>query len=149
MGYLAAVEEGRLRAAEAAMTAHVKGPNSNPKIGMSPERMRRLSLFRVRPFFQKIDDAKKELEWWCMAEITSPRTSKPSFEDPLSPLDSNWPFTAPLSVGDEVEADLGGAFFSAKVSRIVSGNSYDVTFFDGDSANGLTRDQVKLLKLPS
>merc|ERR1711971_101126 len=65
-----------------------------------------------------------------------------------SQLDPNWQFTAPLKNGDEVEADLGGAFFAAKISQVV-GNTYNVVFFDGDRIDGLERDQIKLLKPPS
>lgn len=148
--YLAAVEEGRLRKAELAMTAHVKEPSSSNKVMMTPERMQRLSLFRVRPFFEKIDEVKKELEQWClsgsvMSESSSPDSSRKSPESQLGP---NWQFTAPLKNGDEVEADLGGAFFAAKISQVV-GNTYNVVFFDGDRIDGLERDQIKLLTPPS
>jgi len=136
--YLAAIEEGRLRKAEAAMTAHLK-PDAS--VVMTPERMQRLSLFRVRPFFEQIDTSKKDLERWCLSGATTPplssTTSSPSSNN--SQLDPNWHFTSPLKVGDEVEADLGGAFFEAKVSQIV-GNTYNVVFFDGDRADGLKRD---------
>lgn len=140
--YLAAIEEGRTREAEAAMTAHM---GSSSKKAMTPERMQRLSLFRVRPFFEQIDAAKKELEQWC-ASGSAP--SNAGGAGTTTQLDANWQFTAPLKVGDEVEADLGGAFFPAKVSR-AAGGAYDVVFFDGDRANGLGRDQIKLLNPPS
>ena len=148
--YLAAVEEGRLRQAEAAMTAHIKDSSSSSKILMTPERMQRLSLFRVRPFFEKIDAAKKELEQWCISGNSSGSTSSADISDkaPTSQLDPNWQFTAPLKVNDEVEADLGGAFFAGKIAQVV-GNTYNVVFFDGDSENGLKRDQIKLLNPPA
>ena len=138
--YLAAIEEGRLRTSEAAMTAHV---SSGKKTLITPERMQRLSLFRVRPFFEKLDAAKKELAAWsleggALIDDSSSNGAK---------LDPNWQFTAQLKVGDEVEADLGGAFFEAKVSR-VAGSFFDVIFFDGDRADGLERSQIKLLKPP-
>jgi len=60
-----------------------------------------------------------------------------------SGLDPNWQFTAPLKVGDELEVDLGGAFFQGKAQ--VVGSTYKVVFFDGDRENGLERDQIKLL----
>ncbi|KAL7471818.1 hypothetical protein ACHAXS_012127 [Conticribra weissflogii] len=144
--YLAAIEEGRLRKAEAAITAHLKADAS---FAMTPERMQRLSLFRVRPFFEQIDSAKKDLEGWCLSGAVIPSsdatTSSPSSNN--SQLDPNWQYTSPLKVGDEVEADLGGAFFEAKVSQVF-GNKYNVVFFDGDRADGLQRDQIKLLKPP-
>jgi len=148
--YLAAVEEGRLRKAEAAMTAHVK----NDKVAMTPERMQRLSLFRVRTFFEQIEEVKKELEQWCVSGTALSPSSSASSSDgaaataSTSQLDPNWQFTAPLNVGDEVEADLGGAFFAAKISQVV-GNTYNVVFFDGDRANGLDRSEIKLLTPPS
>lgn len=143
--YVAAVEEGRLRKAEAAMTAHM--PGTTTKVKMSPERVQRLSLFRVRPFFEKINEAKKELEHWCVSG-GAPASSTLGSSDELPPLDSNWQYTAPLALGDECEADLGGAFFAAKISQII-GNKYNVVFFDGDRADGLERSQIKLSKLPT
>jgi len=142
--YLAAVEVGRLRSREAAMTAHIKDSSSSAKVKMTPEQMQRLSLFRVRPFFEQIDAAKKELEQWCV----SGNMAASSSSGPSGQLDANWQFTAPLKNGDEVEADLGGAFFPAKVSQVV-GNTYNVVFFDGDRSDGLERDQIKLLNPPS
>jgi hypothetical protein len=145
--YLAAVEEGRLRKAEAAMTSHIKDSSSSTSARLTPEQIQRLSLFRVRPFFQKIDAVKKELDHWCLSGGTSASSiSDPYGED--SSLDPNWQFSAPLQVGDECEAELGGAFFPAKVSQVV-GDKYGVHFFDGDRADGLERDQIKLLKPPS
>jgi hypothetical protein len=47
-----------------------------------------------------------------------------------------------------VEADLGGAFFPATVTR-VAGNSYDVKFFDDDQESGLERSMLKLMRPPS
>ncbi|KAL7552609.1 hypothetical protein ACHAWF_015849 [Thalassiosira exigua] len=146
--YLAAVEEGRLRKAEAAMTAHIKDSTSASKAAMTPERMQRLSLFRVRPFFEQIDAAKKEFEQGCVSGSESAPTPIDSSGKYTQSLDPNWPLTAPLKVGDEVEADLGGAFFAAKVSQVV-GNRYNVVFFDGDRADGLERNQIKLLNPPS
>ncbi|KAL9185437.1 hypothetical protein ACHAXT_003214 [Thalassiosira profunda] len=145
--YLAAVEEGRLRVQEAAMTAHIKDSGSSSQVTMSPERIQRLSLFRVRPYFEKIDAANKELEAWCLSGSASAASSSGA-SGPSSQLDPNWQFTAPLKVGDEVEADLGGAFFEAKISQVV-GNTYNVVFFDGDRADGLARDEIKLLKPPA
>ena len=139
--YLAAVEEGRLRKAEAAMTAHLKSKDDG-EVTMSPERIQRLSLFRVRPFFEQIDALKKDLANWCVSgeSISSQGSSS-------AQLDPNWQFTAPLKVGDEVEADLGGAFFAGKIAQ-VTGSTYNVVFFDGDRENGLQRDQIKLLTPP-
>lgn len=138
--YLAAIEEGRLRTSEAAMTAHV---SSGKKTLITPERMQRLSLFRVRPFFEQLDAAKKELAAWSLEGGALVDDSSSSG----AKLDPNWQFTAQLKVGDEVEADLGGAFFEAKVSK-VAGSFFDVIFFDGDRADGLERSQIKLLKPP-
>jgi hypothetical protein len=54
-----------------------------------------------------------------------------------------------VKVGDAVEADLGGAFFPATVTKILPGNKFDVQFFDGDQENGLDRSMIKLLKPPN
>jgi len=144
--YLAAVEEGRLRKAEAAMTAHMK--DSSKKVTMTPEKMQRLSLFRVRPFFEHIDTKKKELEQWCLSgSVAVDSSSTTGASGKAQTLDVDWQFTAPLKVGDQVEADLGGAFFEAKIAQIV-GDSYNVVFFDGDK-DTLDRSQIKLLTPPS
>lgn len=145
--YLAAIEEGRLRKAEAAMTAHIKDSSPSKKVMMTPEKMQRLSLFRVRPFFEQIDAAKKELEQWCLSGGNIVSVSSSTGTD-TPQLDPNWQFTAPLNVGDQVEADLGGAWFEARVSQVV-GNTYNVVFFDGDRGDGLERDQIKLINPPS
>lgn len=146
--YLAAVEEGRLRKTEAAMTAHTKGSTSS-RTAMTPERMQRLSLFRVKPFFEQIDAKKTELAQWCLSSSSARASSAdPAARAPAAAqLDPNWQFTTPLKNGDAVEADLGGAFFAGKIAQVV-GNTYNVVFFDGDRENGLERDQIKLLQPP-
>ena len=130
------------------MTAHMKD-SSSKKVTMTPEKMQRLSLFRVRPFFEQIDAKKKELEQWCLSgSVTADSSSTAGISGQAqTQLDSNWQFTVPLKVGDEVEADLGGAFFAAKIAQIV-GDSYNVVFFDGDK-DTLARSQIKLLTPPS
>ena len=144
--YLAAVEEGRTREVEAAMTAHIKD-SSSKKVKMSQERIQRLSLFRVRPFFKKIGEVKKELEQWCLSGSASVSNNVSGDNASASGLDPNWQYTTPLKVGDECEADLGGAFFAAKIAK-VSGSTYEVAFFDGDR-EWLERDQIKLLNPPA
>lgn len=62
-------------------------------------------------------------------------------------LPEDWAFSLSLKVGDQVEADLGGAFFPATVTRVAN-DSYDVQFFDGDIENGLERSSLKLLTPP-
>jgi hypothetical protein len=54
-----------------------------------------------------------------------------------------------VKVGDEVEADLGGAFFPARVKKVLPGNKFDVQFFDGDQESGLDRSRIKLMKPPN
>lgn len=73
---------------------------------------------------------------------------KPSSETSTGGLPENWAFTMPIKVGDQVEADLGGAFFPATVTK-VAGNAYDVNFFDGDQESGLDRSMLKLLAPPN
>ena len=145
--YLAAAEEGRLRKAEAAMTAHINDSCSSISAKMTPERIQRLSLFRVKQFFQQIDSVKKELDLWCTSGSTSV-SSTSYLTGTESALDPNWQFSTPLRVGDVCEAELGGAYFAAKVTQIV-GNKYNVEFFDGDRADGLERHQIKLYQPPS
>lgn len=135
--YIEAIEEGRAREAEDAMTAHL---DTNKK-AMSPERMQRLSLFRVQRHYEKINKSKADLVEWSY-------DGKPSDESKSSTaLPENWAFTMPVKIGDQVEADLGGAFFPATVTR-VAGNSYEVQYFDGDKESGLDRSMLKLLTPP-
>jgi hypothetical protein len=135
--YLAALEEGRTREAEDAMTAHLG------RRVMTPERMQRLSLFRVKRFFDLIDLSQKSLNEWSHASTTSSAGEGASSTE----LAANWAFVMPVKVGDEVEADLGGAFFPATVTRAADG-AFDVQFFDGDQETGLDRSQIKLLSPP-
>jgi len=135
--YLEAIEEGRTREIEAKMTAHLEGQRKT----LTPEQMKRLSIFRVKRHFDKIDEVSKAVQRWSFS-------GKPSSSDSPAALPENWQFTLPVSVGDEVEADLGGAFFPAKVTK-AAGNSYDVQFFDGDMETGLDRSMLKLLKPPA
>jgi hypothetical protein len=146
--YHAAVDEGRLRKAEAAMTAHIiNDRSSSSSAKMTPERIQRLSLFRVKQYFQQIDMVKKELDLWCTSGSTSTsNTSDLSGRE--SALDPNWQICTPLEVGDVCEAELGGAYFAAKVTKIV-GDKYNVEFFDGDRFDGLERHQIKLYQPPS
>ena len=137
--YLAALEEGRTRKAEDAMTAHL----GNKKRVMTPERMQRLSLFRVQKFYEKINAVKAALlQWSYEGKSTSSGSSAPALPD-------NWAFVMPIKVGDQVEADLGGAFFPATVTKVLpGGNGYDVQFFDGDQESGMDRSMLKLMTPP-
>lgn len=140
--YLAAMEEGRERAAESAMTAHLTGDALVRARAMTPERIQRLSIFRVPKYFEKINEAMDTLKKWAREGSSNTDNSSGNA------LPKDWEFTLPLKVGDQVEADLGGAFFPASVTK-VSGGRYDVKFFDGDVMNGLDRSQIKLLAPPA
>jgi len=139
--YLAAITEGRAREAEDAMTAHLDDP---VKKIMSPERMQRLSLFRVKEYYDQMAASIKSLGEWSYSG--KPQASNAG-SSAKTTLPENWAFTLPVKVGDEVEADLGGAFFDATVAR-VAGNKYDVRFFDGDMETGLDRSMLKLKTPP-
>lgn len=138
--YLAAVDEGRERKKEDAITEHLTGDALESARAMTPEKMQRLSLFRVKTYFEQITEVKISLLEWAREGSNSPGGNEA--------LPENWAFTLPVVVGDQVEADLGGAFFPASITKAMSG-SYDVKFFDGDVMNGLSRDQVKLLTPPA
>ena len=140
--YLAAIEEGRERKNEAAMTAHLSGDALTRATAMTQEKMQRLSLFRVQKYFEKITEAKQTLIDWSLEG----KSSAAGESDPNA-LPDDWAFSLPVNVGDQVEADLGGAFFPATVTK--AGGSYDVKFFDGDVMDGLARDQIKLLTPPA
>jgi len=138
--YLAAMEEGRTREAEGAMTAHLP---KQQRQTMSPERIQRLSLFRVKRYYDQINDSKQKLKEWSYGG----QAAIASTDDAAPVLAANWAFTLPIKVGDQVEADLGGAFFPATVTRASSG-TYDVAFFDGDRETDLERGMIKLLSPP-
>lgn len=139
--YLAAVDEGRVRKIEDATTEHLTGDALVSARAMTPEKMQRLSLFRVKKYFEQISEVKIALLEWAREGSNS------SGGNDSNSLPENWAFTLPVKVGDQVEADLGGAFFPASVAK-VTGGLYDVKFFDGDAMDGLSRDQVKLLTPP-
>lgn len=172
--YLAALEEGRQRQAEDAMTAHLRvagqqggsAPSSSVSASallLSPERVQRLSLFRVKRYYDRINESKESLRRWSLermpveasssaaanteAAAPSVASEAPSSEGALTP---DWAFVLPLKVGDDVEADLGGgAFFAAKVTRVSSDPlRFDVRFFDGDSESDLPRSRIRLLQPP-
>ncbi len=141
--YLAAIDEGRERKAEEAMTAHLTGDALARSRALTPEKIQRLSLFRVQKYFEQINEAKKLLTDWSFAGVNNTEDNG----DGESSLPENWEYTLPLKVGDQVEADLGGALFPATVTK--AGNLYDVKFFDGDVINGISRDMIKLLTPPA
>jgi hypothetical protein len=141
--YLAALQEGKTREAEDAMTAHL---TDSSKRVMTAERMQRLSLFRVKKFYEKIDSSKRSLRDWSYS-AKSTAEQQGTVPSGASALPADWAFTLPVKVGDQVEADLGGAFFDATVKR-VAGDKYDVLFFDGDR-DTLTRSMIKLKTPPS
>ena len=146
--YLAAIREGRTRESEEAMTAHLDQGKNSRKV-MSPERMQRLSLFRVKEYYDKIGATLDALREWSLTGISSDESASGVASSVSSaPLPEDWAFTLPLSIGDQVEADLGGAFFDATVTR-VAGNKFDVQFFDGDVETGLDRTMLKLKTPPA
>jgi hypothetical protein len=162
--YLAALDEGRARKAEEAMTAHLDVDDSadddtagskrkRRRKAMTPERMQRLSLFRVKRYFEEVDRVKNELIAWSYEGMQSSTagvgaTSASGDGTSSQALPANWAFTMPVSVGDQVEADLGGAFFPATVISVdTNGESFTVQFFDGDRET-LDRSGIKLQKPP-
>jgi hypothetical protein len=95
----------------------------------------------VPPFLEEINDIQQALYDWTGGASASSGGA-------LQALPDDWEFTLPLKMGDEVEADLGGAMFPAKVTG-VRGSTFDVQFFDGDQEQGLERSMIKLLKPPA
>jgi hypothetical protein len=137
--YLSAIEEGRIREAEAAMKAHVEEVPGGRKV-LSPEQVQRLSVFRVKRHFDQIETYLLSLREWSFASKSTTTGATPT-------LPENWEYTLPVNVGDRVDADLGGALFPAVVLKVV-GDSYDVQFFDGDKEFGMSRDMLKLMVPP-
>lgn len=167
--YIAAMEEGRTRKAEKAMKAHLNTDNTakdadtdddkrKKKVLMfqlTPDQIQRLSLFRVQKYYEKIKTVKTDLLKWSYEGSSAAATSSDEASTATTSttasqaLPDNWAFVMPIKVGDEVEADLGGAFFPATISKVLPNNSgYDVTFFDGDKESGMERNSIKLLKPP-
>lgn len=142
--YLAAIKEGVARAAEDEMTAHL-GQEAKRTV-MTPERMQRLSLFRVKKYYEQIEATKNSLREWSYLGKPSASATNDLVSD-RAVLPENWAYTLPVNVGDQVEADLGGALFDATVIRVASGK-YDVQFFDGDKEQGLDRSMLKLKTPP-
>jgi len=146
--YLAAIAEGKEREMEDAMTAHLKNA---PRRALTPERMQRLSLFRVKRYYDRINESKAGLKQWSYEGASSRSPSSEAHgSGSAASLPDNWAYTMPVKVGDQVEADLGGAFFVATVTRASSdGTSFDVQYFDGDRETGLGRSMIKLLVPPA
>lgn len=142
--YLAAIDEGAAREAEQRMNEHLLGPDG--RLPMTQDRMQRLSCFRVKKFYDKVNDHMRETQTWKNNSLSSGGGDDASSADDAE-LPENWEFEWPLKVGDEVEADLGGAFFPGKISN-VAGDRFDVVFFDGDQESGLDRTMIKLTKAP-
>mmetsp|Transcript_43072 Transcript_43072/g.48753 ORF Transcript_43072/g.48753 Transcript_43072/m.48753 type:complete len:821 (-) Transcript_43072:44-2506(-) len=184
--YLAAMEEERTRIFEQAMSA-ASPSGSESAVGsttmkkkkkkLTPEQVQRLSLFRVKKYYEKIDQVKANLLAWSYESKPSPVAAAATIEEETGgegstttaetgsqdgttivaakaktgALPENWAFVMPMKVGDEVEADLGGAFFPATITRVLPGTVglYDLTFFDGDQEKGMERNLIKLLKPPA
>lgn len=145
--YLAAIQEGITREAENAMTEHLT--TSSPTM-MTPERIQRLSLFRVKAYYEKIEASKNALrEWYLTGKPSSSSSNDGTSPATAAQLPEDWAFTLPVKAGDQVEADLGGAFFDATVTRVTPGGTYDVQFFDGDIETGLARNMLKLKTPPA
>jgi len=142
--YLAAIEEGQAREAEDAMTAHL---NKAKRRTLTPERMQRLSLFRVKRYYDRINESKEALKAWSYEGVV--KDAAVADRAVGGALPDNWAYTLPINVGDQVEADLGGAFFPATVQRITPEGKYDVQFFDGDVEQGLDREMIKLTTPPT
>jgi len=187
--YLAAMEEERTRIFEQAMSSAAGSGSAvgsdestkKKKKKLTPEQVQRLSLFRVKKYYEKIDQVKANLLAWSyeskpsaavvaatideeiggsttttMAESgsqggTTTTTTIVAAKAKTGALPENWAFVMPMKVGDEVEADLGGAFFPATITRVLPGpvGLYDLTFFDGDQEKGMERKLIKLLKPPA
>ncbi|GMH83397.1 hypothetical protein TrST_g423 [Triparma strigata] len=127
--YLAAMEESERRA----KTGEIIGSGT-----MTQDKIDRLSLFRVPKFFETFNAAKTELRNWAAATPSASPTTIPD----------DWETSWPLQVGDQVEADLGGAFFPGTIENVHANGLYDVTFFDGDKEMGVARSSIMLKNKP-
>jgi hypothetical protein len=159
--YIAAMEEGRTRKAERAMKAHlntdtVKESDTDDDkrkkkvlmFQLTPDQIQRLSLFRVQKYYEKIKTVKTDLLKWSYEGASSATAGAASDKTAPQALPDNWAYVMPIKVNDEVEADLGGAFFPATITKVLPNGLYDVKFFDGDVEDGMERNLIKLLKPP-
>ena len=137
--YSTAIQEGQTRDAENAMTAHLNVDTAKTK-RMSTDRIQRLSLFRVKKYYDLINDSIDRLKIWSLAGSTVNVDATIA-----SPIVNDAAIGQTISIGDKVEAELGGAFFPATITNICDDGSFDVTFFDGDKEFGLGQAQVRLL----
>ena len=144
--YIAAIQEGRTREAESAMTAHLAADAVNKAKTMSSDRIQRLSLFRVKKYYDLINESIDRLKIWSLAGDNPAIIAESTI---TSPTMSDVTISKLISVGDKVDAELGGAFFPATVTRISDDGLYDVTFFDGDKEIGLKETQIRLLSSSS
>ena len=147
--YIAAIEEGRTRKAERAMKAHIDDKQRKKKVQLTPDQIQRLSLFRVQKYYEKIKTVKTDLLKWSYEGASSSSSASDKKTAPQQALPDNWAYVMPIKVNDEVEADLGGAFFPATITKVLTNGLYDVKFFDGDVEDGMERNLIKLLKPPS
>merc|ERR1712166_704688 len=155
--YIAAIEEGRTRKAERAMKAHIDDKQRKKKVQLTPDQIQRLSLFRVQKYYEKIKTVKTDLLKWSYEGASSSSSSSSAGAGaasdkktaPQQALPDNWAYVMPIKVNDEVAADLGGAFFPATITKVLTNGLYDVKFFDGDVEDGMERNLIKLLKPPS
>ena len=132
--YLAAIEEGRKRKEEG------DGP-------MTQDKMDRLSLFRVPPYFEKLEKAKGGLREWAVQGMGGGKGGVDEGEG--SGVPDDWATSWELKVGDPVDADLGGCMFPAAVMKVNEGGTYDVQFFDGEVEKGVARDAIVLKVKPT
>lgn len=140
--YLAAMDEGRLRRTEGSINMPINNNN-----------MQRLSIFRVDKYYKQVDVFKQNLMNWATELKTTTTTETSNDNDgggsnSAAALPADWAMTYPLSNGDTVEADLGGAMFPATVTSSMNNNQYKVTFFDGD-VEILPREMIRLVTPPT
>eukprot|EP00592_Proboscia_alata_P028665 CAMPEP_0194444614 /NCGR_PEP_ID=MMETSP0176-20130528/127379_1 /TAXON_ID=216777 /ORGANISM="Proboscia alata, Strain PI-D3" /LENGTH=805 /DNA_ID=CAMNT_0039271037 /DNA_START=151 /DNA_END=2569 /DNA_ORIENTATION=- len=163
--YLIAIEEGQYRHSEPTIFAGMEDTDvteTDPGAyleryetsivkSMTQARIQRMSLFRVPMFYDKVDETKLILQsnWGPAPGMEDNSDGGGGGGAETQALPADWKTSWPLNIGDEVEADLGGAFFEARVTRIQNDqNTYDVQFFDGDDMDGLSRDMILLKKIP-
>ena len=97
--------------------------------------MDRLSLFRVPKFFEAFSEAKSEIRLWASSAV-------------VKEVPDDWATSWPLQVNDQVEADLGGAFFPANILKVRPDGLFDVKFFDGEVEQGVPRSGILLMTKP-
>jgi len=131
--YVAAVKEEQMRVDEQGGWALNVGDS------MPDERARRLSIFRVPLYFQKMDMFREELRAW--GDSTSRIREERKIEPPMILIGDQVESVFPMNLSREVNGNH--PFHSAKVIKITNdGLFFDLQYFNGMVQKGVERNSI-------